>query len=297
MNKVKIYGGLGNQMFQYALCTALNQKGKKSRISFSNFLFEDHHNGFSLCNAFKIKLSFPLCLLNNFLLIGDFLHRNRYVAFIGRRIIQWRHKLIYKSFHEKKAFNYDPEVFEQNSSFLVGIWQVESYFNNIKGIIQQEFEFRKPIDKVNIELVQKITSCASVSIHIRKGDYETSRWKNILGIVNNTNYYNNAITHIKMQVKNAHFYIFSDDMEWVMKDFQIANCTYVNHNKGKHSYIDMYLMSLCKHNIIANSTFSWWGAWLNKNESKIVIMPEKWINCDYPPVGIYPKEWIKMKEH
>jgi hypothetical protein len=84
-------------------------------------------------------------------------------------------------------------------------------------------------------------------------------------------------------------------MKWVKENLRIQNCTYIGDNIGKNSYIDMYLMSLCKHNLIANSTFSWWGAWLNKNEGKIVVMPEKWIEREYWPEGIFPEKWIKIR--
>ena len=83
-------------------------------------------------------------------------------------------------------------------------------------------------------------------------------------------------------------------MDWVKDNIQIQNCTYVDHNKGKNSYLDMYLMSLCKHNIISNSTFSWWGAWLNRNTSKIVVMPDRWLQNDSAQ-GIFPSEWVKLE--
>ena len=83
-------------------------------------------------------------------------------------------------------------------------------------------------------------------------------------------------------------------MQWVKDNLNIPNCIYVDNNKAENSYIDMYLMSICKHNLIANSTFSWWAAWLNKNESKIVVMPQKWILRDYLPTGIFPEEWVKI---
>jgi len=294
MNKVSIYGGLGNQMFQYALCIALNQKGRKTKVSFSNFLYEYHHNGFNLGKAFKLKFSFPLNLLNFFLLNCGFLYKNRYASFIARRVIRFYHKKRYTIYREIKEFVYDQNVFRQQSSFLVGVWQVEIYFKDFKNIIEKEFLFREPSDKNNIVLKKKISSCNSVSIHIRRGDYESAYWKTILGFINDNNYYRNALVYVNKKVEDPRFFIFSDDIEWAKANIKISNCTYVEHNKAEKSYIDMYLMSLCKHNIIANSTFSWWAAWLNKNINKIVVMPEKWIIRDYSPEGICPENWMKI---
>lgn len=294
MNKVAIYGGLGNQMFQYALCVALNQKGIKSRISFSNFLYSFPHDGFNLCKAFKIKLQFPLNLLNFFLLNFEFIYKNRFANFFLRRLIHKYHDNQREIYKEKIEFELDENVFNQRSSLLVGIWQVEAYFKDIKDLILQEFVFRIPEDKKNKGLIEKIKQSDSVSIHIRRGDYLNDHWQKILGVIKGTTYYENAIDHINKKINNPFYFVFSDDSNWVKENLKLGNCIYVDHNTGKNSYIDMYLMSLCKHNIIANSTFSWWAAWLNKNGNKIVLMPEHWINgksCE----GIFPISWIKIK--
>jgi hypothetical protein len=294
MNKVAIYGGLGNQMFQYALCVALNQRGIKSRISFSNFLYSYPHGGFSLCKAFKIKLQFPLNLMNFFLLNFEFIYKNRFAGFFLRRLIHKYHDCQHAIYKEKIEFEIDENVFNQRSSFLIGIWQVEAYFKDIKNILLKEFAFRMPEDEKNIELIEKIKQSNSVSIHIRRGDYLSDHWQKILGVIKGTAYYKNAIDHINKKIREPFYFVFSDDSNWVKENLRLGNCIYVDHNTGNNSYIDMYLMSLCKHNIIANSTFSWWAAWLNENENKIVLIPERWINgksCE----GIFPISWIKIK--
>lgn len=293
MNRLLIYGGLGNQMFQYALSVALNQKKNKTRISFSKFLYEYHHNGFNLGKAFKLNLPFPLNLLNFFLLHAGFLYKNRCAAFIYRRVIPYYHKQRYTIYREQKEFIYDINIFQQQSSLLIGVWQVELYFKEFKKVLETDFVFKKPSDKKNIALIKKINNSVSVSIHIRRGDTLASN--NPFGFINNTNYYTNALDYANNKIVNPHYFVFSDDMEWVKENLKIPVCTYVDNNKDKNSYIDMYLMSLCKHNLIANSTFSWWAAWLNKNENKIVVMPETWIEKDYWPEGIFPEEWIKIK--
>jgi hypothetical protein len=293
MNRVAIYGGLGNQMFQYAFCAALNNKGRKTRILFSNYFYYNHHDGFNLCTAFKIRLPFPLNLFNFLLLKFGFLYRNRFAASILRRLIQQYQRTHYLKYVEKKEFEYDDDVFNQESKLFVGIWQVEDYFKDISDILLNEFAFRIPKDKINRELIESINNCNSVSIHIRRGDYLNREWENILSVIKGTSYFFNSMEYIEQRVIHPRYFIFSDDMKWAKENLNLTNCTYVNHNKGRASYIDMYLMSLCKHNIIANSTFSWWGAWLNKNKDKIVIMPEKWINRDNSP-GIFPTDWIKV---
>lgn len=293
MNRVSIYGGLGNQMFQYAFSEALNHQGKKTRISFSNFLYYNHHSGFGLCKAFKIQLPFPLNLINFILLKGGFLYKNKIVAFILRRLIQGYQRRWYSIYKEKTEFEYDPKVFEQESKFFVGIWQVVDYFKGIEDLLMQKFAFNTPQDRTNKEIIEKICSCNSVSIHIRRGDYLNSEWEKILGVIKGTAYYRNSIDYIEKKVSDPHYFIFSDDIQWAKDNLKLVNCTYLDHNKGSESYIDMYLMSLCKHNIIANSTFSWWGAWLNKNNDKIIIMPERWINRENC-YGIFPDEWIKL---
>jgi hypothetical protein len=113
-------------------------------------------------------------------------------------------------------------------------------------------------------------------------------------VIRGTAYYVNAIEYIEKKVVSPFYFIFSDDIKWVKENLSLVNCMYVDGNKRKDSYIDMYLMSICKHNIISNSTFSWWAAWINKNEKKIVLMPDRWIigeRCD----GIFPAQWTKIK--
>ncbi|MGF2414096.1 alpha-1,2-fucosyltransferase [Ferruginibacter sp.] len=294
MNKVSVYGGLGNQMFQYALYTALINRGRKTRLSFSTYLYYYHHSGFTLTEAFKIKLPVAFRLLNFFLHKGEAVYQNRFVAGILRRGIQFYQDKRYTYYREKKEFEYDSDVFEQQNVFFAGTWQAVGYLENIQNVLQQNFAFNMPADTVNTALMEKIRTSNSVSLHVRRGDYLNDHWQKILGVINGAAYYTNAMDYINQHFTAPHYFIFSDDIQWAKENLKVNNCTYVDNNKGKSSYIDMYLMSLCKHNIIANSTFSWWAAWLNKNPDKIVIMPEKWMNNNECK-GVFVAEWIKMK--
>jgi hypothetical protein len=294
MNKVLVYGGLGNQMFQYALCKALNYKGKKAQILFTNYLYEYHHNGFDLGRAFDLQLPFPQNILRYVLVNTEFLYKNKLAAYAFSKIVPKYQDKRYDKYVEKKEFVYDEELFHQEYSLLIGIWQVESYFKDIRSILLKEFTFREPKDEASKQYAEKIRKSNSVSIHIRRGDYLSSRWANTHVVIKDMTYYENAIAYIEKRVDNPHYFIFSNDLDWVKENLKLPNCTYIDNNTGKRSYIDMYLMSLCKHNIIANSTFSWWGAWLNNYEGKIVIMPNKWLNNN-SALGIFPPEWVKLE--
>lgn len=293
MNKVAVYGGLGNQMFQYAFCTTLNKRGNKARLSFSCYFYNNHHNGFDLARAFKIKLSPYLQAINFFLSNAGFLYKNKLAAGLFRRVVNFYEKKqnLYK---EKKEFIFDSMAFSQQQVYFIGTWQSELYFKNIAEHVKKEFVFNPPQDVINTNLIKEIKNCNAVSIHLRRGDYLNSQWNKRHYIIKDLSYYSNAITIINEQVTDPHFFIFSDDINWVKNNLSLSNCTYIDNNKGNNSFIDMYLMSLCRHNIIANSTFSWWAAWLNSNAKKIVIMPDKWLNDDSCE-GIFPDEWIKLK--
>jgi hypothetical protein len=272
MNKVTVYGGLGNQMFQYALSVALNQKGKKTRLSISNYLYDYHHNGFNLGEAFKIRLSFSAKIIFLFLKHGKVAYKNKYARFFFRKLIEGFHKKFYNTYTEKREFEFDENVFKQSNVFFTGVWQVERYFKDIKNEILKVYSFNRPDDDENLAIIESIKSSNSVSLHIRRGDYLSQNWSAKLVVIKDNGYYENAINYINLKIQN---------------------CTYINNNKSEKSYIDMYLMSLCRHNIIANSSFSWWGAWLNINNDKIVVMPDKWFNRNYCD-GIFPEEWIKV---
>jgi hypothetical protein len=294
MNKVSVYGGLGNQMFQYALCLSLNQKKIKAKISISRFLLSFHHDGFLLYKAFKIKLGFPNNILNFILDKVEFLYKNRIAGFVFRRLIPFYHRFRYNTYKEKEEFVFDSNIYHQQNSYIEGIWQVELYFKDIRDVIAGEFVFREPEDSRNRDLIKRIRESDSISIHVRRGDYLDPYWEKILGVIKGTTYYHNAVDYIANKIENPVYFVFSDDVNWAKANLKLDNCVYVDHNIGKSSYIDMYLMSLCKHNIIANSTFSWWAAWLNSNKNRIVLMPERWIigkSCE----GIFPESWIKIK--
>ncbi len=182
--------------------------------------------------------------------------------------------------------------------YLIGSFQSELYFDDIKSEIVKEFEFKEDLVGENKLTELLIKSTNAVAIHVRRGDYLYSHNVDIHGVCS-IDYYAKAIGYIKNQINNCTFFVFSDDIEWTQHNLNFGDSQkyFIVHNNGSNSYNDMRLMSLCKHNIIANSSFSWWGAWLNQNPDKIVIAPQKWFNYqEYNAMAqnIIPKSWIKL---
>ena len=253
-NLLILRGGLGNQMFQYALLLSLRNRGFYVDVDISYYDFVKMHNGYELNRIFGIK--------------------EKTTSKQGLHITWLRFLNRYKPKYLCKfdKLYYDESVLISPKHYLFGYWQDERYFNKIEDKIRSVFTF-KDIDDENNIIAQEIRQNNSVSLHVRRGDY-AAFGMTILG----KEYYCNAVEYIKSKVENPVFYIFSDD-EAVAKTIAERcgkkSCI-VNRNKGSDSYKDMYLMSQCKHNIIANSSFSWWGAWLNVHKDKIVIAPAEW---------------------
>ena len=291
-NRVAIYGGLGNQMFQYAFFMSLNEYGKKARISFISYFYFKHHRDFDLRNAFDIPLSPWQKFMCFFIEYCGFIHNNKIFKRLSKKMVTWEEakQSIYR---EKAEFVTDQEVYKQMNTLFYGTWQSEAYFKAMAHQVKSQFTFRTPDDKINRDTIQKIKGCNAVSLHIRRGDYLSAQWQNSLHVIKDLTYYKKAVEYIDTNVESPVFFIFSDDIQWVKQNLPLKNAHYIDNNKAGKSYVDMYLMSICKHNIIANSTFSWWGAWLNNNDGKIVIMPGKWMN-DNSCTGIFPEGWVKL---
>lgn len=290
MNIVRINSGLGNQMFQYAFSCALKQREPDTKIDVSDFLYRKHHNGYELDKIFTLNPSYASQKECNKLADVS----KSFCAEIRRNFFKIKRKAqgIVVSEYELPT-KYNPEVLEVKNAYFIGFWQTEKYFADIAPLIHKEFMFRKPLDKYNEKIANEIQQCHAVSIHFRRGDYLKKKRLHSTGSVCSLDYYKNAIELIHQQVASPHFFIFSDDIAWVKENFVWPNATYIDHNKKKNSFKDMQLMSLCKHNIIANSSFSWWGAWLNRYEKKIVCAPEVWVRgVDLP--DIIPDSWIKI---
>lgn len=244
------------------------------------------HNGFELENIFNLSLkkASPFTLK-----LYDPAVRTWHIRKL-RQILKLK-----KAYEiEKDPFLFDEEKLKANGSKLYfGYWQNQRYFIDIEEEIKSSFQFKNELSEKNETYLHSIRQSNSISVHIRRGDYIGHE---SLGGLCSLEYYQNAIAIIQAKIESASFFIFSDDMEWCKNNLLLpANTTFVEGNKGQNSYVDMQLMSNCKHNVIANSSFSWWGAWLNQNLEKIVIAPGKWINDDnYNDSDIIPKAWLKI---
>ncbi len=180
-------------------------------------------------------------------------------------------------------------------NYLMGYWQSERYFADVAQTIRTDFTFRQPMIGRNHELVEEIGAVNAVSLHVRRGDYANNlRTKATHGVCP-LDYYEAAIRYIAERVEAPHYFVFSDDMEWVRANLRIQlPCSYVDHNQGAESYNDMRLMSLCKHHIIANSSFSWWGAWLNPCDDKVVVAPKNWFANSNDTKDLLPFGWATL---
>jgi hypothetical protein len=180
---------------------------------------------------------------------------------------------------------------------LTGYWQSEKYFIDDEYLIREDFKILKPLAGKNLEIAEEIKHTESVSIHLRGRDFINKKEINKLHFTCDNSYYERSFSIIIGRIKDPNFFIFSDDAEWAKYFLKIDYpCTFVDGNSwNKASFEDMRLMSLCKHNIIANSTFSWWAAWLNRNPAKIVIAPQKWFNdTSHNTKDLIPGGWLRL---
>lgn len=286
---VFLSGGLGNQMFQYALYASLKNQGYNAKVDIGLLKKDTQHNGYELDTIFDIHANSNIFDL--------FLVRCMYYLHIWKPntlINFWKKlfQLLRITFITDKTQDFT-RINNDNIVYFCGYFQSAKYFNNLKHI-SSIFKFKEEtISQQSKEILSLITQCNSISIHIRRGDYISENNKNLYGGICTKEYYQKAIDIMCSKVANPHFFIFSNDIEWCKKNINLPHIYYVNCNKGKDSWQDMLLMSKCKHNIIANSTFSWWGAYLNENPQKVIISPSKLTNRGDSP-NLFPDSWIKL---
>lgn len=288
----QIIGGLGNQMFQYAVGRAIATRlNKPLRLDVSPFANYQLHNGFELSRIFagQMDLAPPEDLQRvigwrAIPLVKRLLSRSELSVMRGKQFVVEPH------FQHWADINRVPAP-----AYLVGYWQSEKYFQEIDPTIRADFVFRQPLSTQNQRVADHIARSNAVSLHVRRGDYVQNSKTFATHGTCSLDYYREAIRYVSERIEQPKFFIFSDDISWVRNNLKIDfPCSYVDHNHGAESYNDMRLMSLCQHNIIANSSFSWWAAWLNANHNKIVVAPKKWFSNNNDVSDLYPQNWIKL---
>jgi hypothetical protein len=295
MIRVFVRGGLGNQMFQYAAGLAAAKKSNTSLVLDTAYLNdrwprkEFTYRTLDL-DVFGIKprLTWLSWLSEKFPIPGLW-------AALDFLVIKTRNILgIQKIIDEKEMHTYDPRVLSTDSALLFGYWQNEKYFSGIEVDIRSAFTFSAPLDEQARAIKEKIEATESVAICVRRGDFVKFASANKMMGDTNLTYYEKAIAYIKGKVKNPHFFVFSDDNAFCREHLGLPeNTVYIDKLGPKWSF-HLQLMSLCKYSIIANSTFYWWGAWLNSYKDKIVIAPARWYADRATSPEIFPKGWLTM---
>lgn len=264
---IEVAGGLGNQLQQYALYKKFQSLGKEVRLDISWFREENQSRMLAKreleLNYFE-GLEYKICTLKE----------KEKLAGGGGRAGKLRRKLLpFTIHHMREESIYHPELLSYSDMYISGYFACEKYYADILPKLRESIRFPQSSNPLNYALAEEMKSCNSVSMHIRRGDYLDDKNREMFGGICTEEYYEQAIKMIKEEVPDARFYIFSDDAAYVKGKYQGEDYTVVDINHGRDSFYDIWLMSNCRHNICANSTFSFWGARLNENEDKIMIRP------------------------
>jgi hypothetical protein len=273
-----ILGGLGNQFFQYA---AARQIALRQRVP-----LKLETRGF----RFSKYAAHPYAL-DKFNVADERAHPFDYLRLAPRTIL--RRVLVRE---RPNGFNENLEHI-QDDVILVGYWQDPRYFSGIGNVLRSEFTLRKPPSSRSAQIAEAIQGEESISIHIRRTDYVRNPRNVEIFEECPMDYYRDAMNLIAERCSNPHYFVFSDDPDWARANLRVNGrlMTFVTHNDTGAAHEDLMLMRQCRHNIIANSTFSWWGAWLNDNPQKIVVSPRKWFkNNRGQENDLLPSEWIRL---
>ena len=274
----RISDGLGNQMFQYACGYAVAQRLETDLLLDITILDNHPFRNFEL-NQFQIEYS----KIISYKWLGW-----KSAIKAARILTEKKYQFFLETFKCEDAWKYDSSIMNvSTNTYLVGYWQSEKYFSPYRNDLLRIFTPSQNSEGCH-QFIKRVSKSNSVSVHIRRGDYVQT------GISISDTYYKEAFGRISKMVEHPVFYIFSDDMEYaktLMPTCGDYNCVYVTYDSKNTTIDDMTIMARCKHNVIANSSFSWWGAWLNQNGEKIVIAPEvgNWKD------DFYPESWIKIK--
>lgn len=284
---IQMSGGLGNQMFYYAFYSALKQCGKDVFIDdFTHYDDIDRHDN---CIQDIFSIQYKSANREDYIRITN--SEMSIISRLKRKVFGRKDK----SYFEKDALTYESEVFQLEDAYLIGYWQSDKYFSGIAEQLRKEYVFNWSVFPCKaIAYKEQIENTESISIHVRKGDYRNEKFAPIYGGICTDEYYQSAMAYMRKKYPGCCFYLFTDDKEWG-KSVQKEDIILVDCTDSTNAYVDMALMGCCKHNIIANSSFSWWGAWLNTNPEKTIIAPGRWINGNNGS-DIYPKDCIKIDE-
>lgn len=279
MKIVQIIGGLGNQMFQYALAVVLKERFQDEvRLDLNAF------NGYPIFNGFVIDKVFvvdPIIAFKHDIrrVYWPFIRNYKYYRFYKHLPITLK-----TEFKEKRAEAFNPEVYKRDGNYYYdGYWQDYRYFFDYQKIVKESFRYRAPLNEKNADYTKRLMNNNSVSIHVRRGDYNKNPY---FGGLCELDYYKKAISIAQDRFgRTATYAIFSNEIEWCKENIIPLLCydkvEIIDWNKGAESFNDMRLMSCCRMNILANSSFSWWSAFLNNNDNPIVVAPKTWSRKRY----------------
>lgn len=262
---MRLFGGLGNQLFQYAFLFALSRQGEKARLEASSYEYDDKR----------------VCELHHFSAPK------------------------YPHFREEKRHGFDPGLTAppRCHTYFKGYFQTEQYFLHCREQLCREFRLKTPLTQENARVLEDIRSCCSISLHIRRTDYLSNPYLSPPPL----EYYLRSMAEMEGRLRAAgvpqeslRYFVFSDDIEWARQNLSPAlPHVHVDINDGGAGYFDLELMRNCRHHIIANSTFSWWAAWLNEHAEKIVIAPRIWFNRNeddryHTDDALIPGSWLRI---
>lgn len=285
----RLKGGLGNQLFQYAAGLMLAKKfNEELKLDVSGFEHPSHMNS-DTPRTYQLK---AFAISGGVASKEEAMNARNPYGILSRLWRFFNQRILKRNVY----FDYHPDFFNTYHGYVEGYFQSEKNFKEIENLVRKEFELKKEFES-SLFLKEKegILGKNCISVHIRRGDYvKDSKTQNFHGNCSKE-YYEKGMECIQSKVESPTFCFFSDDIEWTKKEFGEKEQYVFISNPELEDYEEMMLMSLCKHHIIANSSFSWWGAWLNQNPNKIVITPQKWLQVEPDPQpNILPESWIRM---
>lgn len=294
---VELMGGLGNQMFQYAIGRHLAHR-HRTELKLDHTFLELSKN-VTTPRHYELDNLSVLCRRAGRLDLSAVIQHgykglNRWIM----PFMSLERKILYsRRVKRERFFQFDPDILAApDNIYLEGYWQSEKYFKDISEILRKEFQNRNSLSGDNLRIANDINNCCSVSLHIRRGDYVSDQKTADFHGLCSLKYYNSAIKMLVEELPNLHFFVFSDDIVWAKANLKLEHpVTFVDHNAVDQGHEDLRLMSLCRHHIIANSSFSWWGAWLNPRSDKIVIAPDRWFRD--PAIDtrdLIPSSWRRI---